>query len=339
MVPFIVPLVVRTFLSSQGLFIGVNRASETLNEPCTGSAESDDSSSRIVDKANMYCVGRKYPNQGPSKRPYSHEDSGPFELYLTVPEKFLLAALCNEWVQEIVEQIIFQLSYFVRHETSNFRNAVVFQVDDRLAGTISEDDTELNRTIMFTQNINRRIGLGNALYHYICTEKCHGMFVYWVKLVVFAILSELYPEYNVIHVDSDAVITEDLVQKVAFEQVSRPLIENISDLGGPHNAGFYMLYRHLFGTLSSVEKLPEKHECTAQVMSKYTSQQFKFTTSESHPLILDEQTSSFEQCIQSMMTCIWGSTTLDRVRIESIDAFFPRMVVCSWEVCAVALAK
>ena len=175
---------------------------------------------------------------------------------------------------------------------------------------------------MFMQNINRRVGMGNGLYHYICTEKCHGMFVYWAKVVVFAILSDLYPQYNLICVDSDAVITEELFQKVVFDKVSRPAIVNTSDLGGLHNAGYYMLYRHVLQPSNSVEKLPDKHECTAKVMNKYTGYKLKFTTCESHPLILNEQTSIFEQCIQSMMTCFWGSTTLDCVRIESIDESF-----------------
>ena len=101
-------------------------ASEKRNEPGTGSTESDDSSSRMFDKASMFCVGRKNSNQVPPKRPYSHVDTGPSEPCLTVAERFLLAALREEWVSKIVEQITFQHSYFVRHKESNFKNVVVF---------------------------------------------------------------------------------------------------------------------------------------------------------------------------------------------------------------------
>ena len=71
------------------------------------------------------------------------------------------------------------------------------------------------------------------------------MSVYWVKVLAFAILAELYPEYNIVYLDTDAVITEDLAQRTLKDNIQISTIVHTSDLGGPRNAGFYMLYRHL----------------------------------------------------------------------------------------------
>ena len=148
------------------------------------------------------------------------------------------------------------------------------------------------------------------------------MSVYWAKVVVFAILVELYPEYNIVYVDSDAVITEDLFRRVMVrDEIQSPTILYASDLGGPHSAGFYMLFWHQHGTIEKQKKLPPCDECLGIVMTKWSNTKLTFTTSESHPLILNEVEDSFEKCIQSMMTCVRASTTLDRVKSETIDDF------------------
>ena len=200
------------------------------------------------------------------------------------------------------EASFLQQTYFEAHKTGNFWNVLVFQVDNRLVGKISKNDEELNTTVMCNPNINRRVSIGNGLYHSINLCDLRGMSVYWVKVLVFATLAKLYPDYNIVYADTDAVITEDLIQRIVKDNIQIPTIVNASDLGGPRGTGFYMLHHHLVQPIKKITKLPEWIEFIGRFMTKFSVQQLKFSTTETYPSKLDETQDSFEKCIQSMMT-------------------------------------
>ena len=152
---------------------------------------------------------------------------------------------------------------------------------------------------MLMQNVNRRVGLGNGLYYYSDSNVCLGLSVCWVKVLVFVMLAECYPEDNIIHVDTDAVMAEELLQRVVSDKIPMPTISNASDLGSPHNTGLYTLYRHPLGRIETIPALPEAHEYTGSFIDNCKLQNMKHTTHEMVPNILsDPNNESYEECLQ-----------------------------------------
>ena len=75
------------------------------------------------------------------------------------------------------------------------------------------------------------------------------------------------------YLDTEAVMTEELAQRIVTDAIPRTTSLNASDLGGPHNAGFYMLYRHVLISTGDTGSFPDVHEFKGEL-----GQQLKFTT-------------------------------------------------------------
>ena len=116
----------------------------------------------LVGHVNQFCRGEGL-HDVPTRTPQSHEEVDPGQFgnmtFLVVLATSLKPACRPYWVQIIVEQILWQHSFFVVHKTKGLRNTVVFQCDNPPVGQISKHDKELNKTVMLMQNINKMVGL------------------------------------------------------------------------------------------------------------------------------------------------------------------------------------
>ena len=214
----------------------------------------------------------------------------------------------NSFVQQVKEQKII-----------GKRNVVIFQCDSRSPGTIHSSDEELQKSFMFFHNYGKYRGLSLGYFFFFDAKEFQAVGVFWTKALCLYLLHVLLPDFCIIHLDSDAVMFDQLFINLR-EDVTPPCIVSATEYAGMHNAGFYCIYpEELRKIVEEVSILDledfcdevlkdEKHVSACRMPSGDVTRLFCGMSGEY----------SVEQHQQELISLVWRGTGVDELRISTI---------------------
>ena len=210
------------------------------------------------------------------------------------------------------------------------QNVIVFQCDNRDAGTLSGSDRKLNESGMFFHNWNKKLGLSHGYFFFFDSSAMENMSVYWMKAFCLAMLEFLFPDFLIFYVDSDAVMLESIFTKL--EEIKPPTIMAATDHVSAHNAGWYGVIPGPLRACTEEESAlmgREEFMIRANLHCDMDNVDFR-EANVVRDACVDE--ARYDQYMQGMISAVWRGSGLDLLPVSDIRSFLKAwaVVLGSW---------